>query len=575
MATLTTFNPGPITIAPDGLQLDYTGAPSAFTAVAFDFVSADGSRVVLNGSGIGFLPFPALVFVGSITSFFVDVGFDGSIDYQVDGLPNLSLTQMLSSPATFHGLAFAGADVLTAGGGNDYVDGGEGADRIVGGAGDDTLLGSNGSDRVNGGSGNDRIFWDNGIDTLDGDEGFDVLDLTRTFVSSTIDLGTGLTHVVGARMFDFEGVNGGNQSDRFTGDGSNEQLVGAGGNDTLIGNSGNDTLIGGFGDDSMSGGSGDDSVLGGVGFDVADGGTGVDTLNLTAFGGAYVVNLSDGSTNFGGESFLNFENLITGAGADVHNGSSAANRLTTGDGADFAFGFGGNDTLDGQGGWDWLEGGEGDDRLLWNNGVDTLDGGAGFDTLDLTGLVVGAAVSLGAGTTHVAGALALNFEAIEGGALGDAFTGDASSERLSGNGGGDRLTGGDGADTLVGGAGVDTLIGGTGLDVFVFQLASHSTSGAADILRAGGGGSAFSAPGAALGDRIDVSAIDASTAAGVQDFVFGTATGVGRLRAANDAASSDTLILGNTDSDATSEFVLRIEDGAVLASAYTAADFVV
>jgi hypothetical protein len=59
----------------------------------------------------------------------------------------------------------------------------------------------------------------------------------------------------------------------------------------------------------------------------------------------------------------------------------------------------------------------------------------------------------------------------------------------------------------------------------------------------------------------------------VQDFVFGTATGRGRLWAAT--SGSNTLIRGNTDSDAAAELEITIEDGTVAASAYSAADFLV
>jgi hypothetical protein len=56
--------------------------------------------------------------------------------------------------------------------------------------------------------------------------------------------------------------------------------------------------------------------------------------------------------------------------------------------------------------------------------------------------------------------------------------------------------------------------------------------------------------------------------------MFGAAAGIGRLRAVDEAGTTNTLILGNTDNDAPAEFAIRIVDGAgVLASAYTTADF--
>ena len=84
--------------------------------------------------------------------------------------------------------------------------------------------------------------------------------------------------------------------------------------------------------------------------------------------------------------------------------------------------------------------------------------------------------------------------------------------------------------------------------------------------------SAFEGAGAAAGDLIDLSGIDANTAAaGNQAFVFG-GTGIGRISAV--ASGADTLIRGNVDGDAAFEFALLIEDGGVLAGAYRAIDFV-
>ena len=54
------------------------------------------------------------------------------------------------------------------------------------------------------------------------------------------------------------------------------------------------------------------------------GGAGIDTLDTTAFGGNYVVNLATGLTNWAGESFLEMENLISGAGNDTLTGSAVA-----------------------------------------------------------------------------------------------------------------------------------------------------------------------------------------------------------------------------------------------------------
>ena len=70
------------------------------------------------------------------------------------------------------------------------------------------------------------------------------------------------------------------------------------------------------------------------------------------------------------------------------------------------------------------------------------------------------------------------------------------------------------------------------------------------------------------GDRIDLSGIDANTAAGGdQAFVFG-GTGTGRVSAVK--SGGNTLMRCNIDKDAAFEFELLIEDGGVLAGAYKA-----
>lgn len=89
--------------------------------------------------------------------------------------------------------------------------------------------------------------------------------------------------------------------------------------------------------------------------------------------------------------------------------------------------------------------------------------------------------------------------------------GYGGNDQLYGLGGNDYLSGGDGNDKLVGGAGADTLRGGNGNDVFVYNALSDSpgfeeTSPVVirdSIIDFNGNGSA-------LGDQIDLSAIDAN-----------------------------------------------------------------
>src|SRR3954465_2501699 len=111
----------------------------------------------------------------------------------------------------------------------------------------------------------------------------------------------------------------------------------SGGADSIVGGDGNDTINGGGGADTSLGGNGNDYIFAVLGTpESIDGGTGHETLATTAFTGNYVVNLATGLTNFAGESFVNMENLISGAGNDSLTGTAGANLIN---------GSAGNDTI--------------------------------------------------------------------------------------------------------------------------------------------------------------------------------------------------------------------------------------
>ena len=150
--------------------------------------------------------------------------------------------------------------------------------------------------------------------------------------------------------------------------------------------------------------------------------------------------------------------------------------------------------------------------------------------------------------------------------------GGAGNDQIYGGEGNDTLRGQAGADTMYGGFQFDISIGGTQNDVFDWDLAIGSTpAGTRQHPLGCDGAVAFQGAGGAAGDKIDVSGIDAKSTTGMNDtFLFG-GTGIGRLSLVNSGAR--TLVRGNSDNDAAFEFELEIQDGAVLASAYTAADF--
>ncbi len=225
-------------------------------------------------------------------------------------------------------------------------------------------------------------------------------------------------------------------------------------------------------------------------------------------------------------------------------------------------GFGGDDRitgtafadiLAGDAGKDDLRGGAGNDVLRGGAGADTLDGGAGIDTASYFESSVGIAVSLVTG------------KGAGGEAQGDVLTGietlsgSQGNDGLEGNAGANTLQGWGGNDALVGGAGKDILTGGAGADRFYFIALGDSVVGTnAD------GITDFSH---AQADRIDLSAIDASTAvAGNQAFSFiGTAlyTGIaGQLRYA--VNNGVTTIAGDVNGDRVSDFHITLTGNIAL-----------
>lgn len=300
-----------------------------------------------------------------------------------------------------------------------YIDAGVGNDSVAGGLNADEMYGRDGNDTLRGGGGNDSLF-------------------------------------------------GGDDSDTTT-------------DDVLDGGDGNDTISGGmFGSDVSFGGAGDDTIYTGLGINVADGESGIDTLDTTAWDEAYAIDLVTGATNYAGESYLNFEHLITGDGNDTLVGSASANRIQSGVGNDSIDGGSGNDTLDGGAGNDTLNGGGAGDSLIGGAGIDSMVGGGGNDnytvteTGDLAVETSTLATEIDIVKSAVAYTLGANLENLTltgsalidgtGNALNNVLNGNGYANTLKGSGGNDALNGAGGADALYGGLGNDTLSGGGGLD---------------------------------------------------------------------------------------------------------------
>ncbi|GIT89378.1 calcium-binding protein [Roseobacter sp. OBYS 0001] len=404
------------------------------------------------------------------------------------------------------------SDVITTGLGGSTVLAGVGFKTVLGQGGND-IISSSGAGEYFGGGGNDRITAGNGTnELLNGGAGIDTLITTTFNFDYEINMVTGVTNFVGESFINFENIIMGNGNDTVVGtSGSNGIETGAG-NDSVDGGAGNDTIITGSGNDTVLASSGSDTIFLGDGNDTAtssgtdtifgeagddlifaglglpetlDGGTGVDTLNTTLFNGSYVVNLATGLTNFAGEVFTNFENIISGSGNDELLGTSGANEMDGGAGNDRILGLGGNDELIGGLGSDILNGGDGNDEIDGGDGNDIMYGGTGNDDMDG-----------GAGDDLLIGND--GNDVMQGGLGNDMFRGGTGVDNIDGGAGDDEAFGGDGNDTLRGDVGNDLLDGSAGNDfidgeegndILVGQIGNDTLLGGAglDELRGGGG----------------------------------------------------------------------------------------
>jgi Ca2+-binding RTX toxin-like protein len=142
----------------------------------------------------------------------------------------------------------------------------------------------------------------------------------------------------------------------------------------------------------------------------------------------------------------------------------------------------------------------------------------------------------------------VTIENATGGAGNDRLTGNDAANRLIGNAGNDVISGGGGDDFIVGGAGKDSLSGGAGNDLFRYTALSDSTVGAnRDVI------SDF-----ARGDRIDLSAVGATTFIGGDSF-SGRA---GQVRAVT--LADQTIVEYDADGDGRADMQIELTGSMVL-----------
>ena len=312
------------------------------------------------------------------------------------------------------------------------------------------------------------------------------------------------------------------------------------------------------------------------------------TLTVSAAAGATVTGSGTGTVTIAGSvsqinATLQAANNVRYQGTLDYNGADTLTVTTTDQGASGAGGPGvDSDTvaitvtpvddavpgvsLTGDNGDNTLTGGPGDDTLDGRQGNDSLSGGDGDDVI--TGGNQGNAASAN--------------DTLSGGAGNDSLSGEHGADSLDGGSGADTLLGGDGGDTLLGGAGADSLSGGAGADSLSGQGGTDTLSGGqgADTLSGGAAGdanvfvygAASDAPDTITDfqpgvDKIDLSAIDGSSAGGFQHILYGG-------QSANTVANSltwsvsggNTIIRVDTNGNATPEMTITLAGAHSLSS---------
>ena len=490
--------------------------------------------------------------------------------------------------------------------GNDTLDGQAGNDTVVGGVGNDMLYGGLGNDALNGGTGDDYLYGGTGGNSGAGNDTYtfavgtgvdhindydttvgniDVATFTgvaSTAVTALERQGNGLVLKSGAsdqvivdsyfsaffpdykveqfkfsngvtwdeaaikarvitvgttigdsitgyndgtnRIYGFDGndsLTGGALTDLIDGGTGNDTLNGQAGNDTLLGGLGADTLLGGLGNDVLNGGTGDDYLYGGTG---SNSGAGNDTYTFAV--GSGVDHINDYDTTVGNTDVATFTGVAS-------TGVTAVERQGNG----LVLKSGASDQVIVDSYFSAFFPDYKVEQFKFSNGV-TWDEAAIKARVITVGTTIGDSITgYNDGTNRIYG--------FDG---NDSLTGGALTDLIDGGTGNDTLNGQAGNDTLLGGLGADSLNGGLGNDTFDYNSVSESPVGTGRDVIIG-----FAGAGAAIGDKIDLTTIDAnSLAAGNQAFIWGGAFTAGHLRYVGG------VLQGNTDADAAAEFEIQL-----------------
>ncbi len=359
-------------------------------------------------------------------------------------------------------------DILTGDAQNNELWGNDGNDTLNGGDGNDILDGHNGNDIVNGEGGNDSLIASAGADVMDGGEGVDTLSFFYSNSGVTIDLGAGTLsggYASGDTFMNIEGVWGSNFADNITGDDDDNALGGLDGIDILSGEGGNDI----FYVYEFEGSATEDTFDGGDGYDKFDFES--DSLTVT-----YNVNLAD--VNLVNVEFIrmghNYKESLTFTAQDVIDVTDADNILNIMVHAE--------DAVISSSSWTYVADvmSVGEIYHQYTSGLATVN--IYFEAGTMTGFAR-PAETFNETSTNVFDAIDNNNSSIskEHVNFDLTITGKDGDDLIASGTGNDILNGGAGNDSLRSNFGNDILNGDSGDDILIYDGASNTYNGGADV----------------------------------------------------------------------------------------------